>query len=39
MDAALPTGLCLAGGAYRGVGIPDRVRDAGAIADRVVRQD
>jgi oxygen-dependent protoporphyrinogen oxidase len=39
IDAALPPGLYVAGGAYRGVGIPDRVREAGAIADRVVRQD
>jgi oxygen-dependent protoporphyrinogen oxidase len=39
IDAALPPGLYVAGGAYRGAGIPDRVREAGAVADRVVRQD
>jgi protoporphyrinogen/coproporphyrinogen III oxidase len=39
IDAALPAGLYVAGGAYRGVGIPDRIREAGAIADRVVRED
>ena len=38
IDAALPPGLYVAGAAYRGVGIPDRIREAGAIADRVVRQ-
>ena len=39
IEAALPPGLYVAGGAYRGAGIPDRVREAGAVADRVVRQD
>ncbi|MDP9300448.1 MAG: FAD-dependent oxidoreductase, partial [Actinomycetota bacterium] len=38
IDAALPAGLYVAGGAYRGIGIPDRIREAGAIADRVVRE-
>ena len=38
IDASLPAGLYVAGGAYRGIGIPDRIREAGAIADRVVRQ-
>jgi Protoporphyrinogen oxidase len=38
IDAALPAGLYVAGGAYHGVGIPDRIREAGAIADRVVRE-
>jgi oxygen-dependent protoporphyrinogen oxidase len=38
IDAALPAGLSVGGGAYRGVGIPDRIREAGAIADRVVRE-
>ena len=38
IEAALPAGLYVAGGAFRGIGIPDRIREAGAIADRVVRQ-
>jgi len=36
IDAALPAGLYVAGGSYRGIGIPDRIREAGAIADRVL---
>jgi oxygen-dependent protoporphyrinogen oxidase len=39
IEAALPAGLYVAGCAYHGVGIPDRIREAGAIADRVVRED
>jgi protoporphyrinogen/coproporphyrinogen III oxidase len=38
IEAALPDGLYVAGCAYHGVGIPDRIREAGAIADRVVRE-
>ena len=34
--AALPAGIVVVGQAYDGVGVPDCVRAAGAIAERIV---
>jgi oxygen-dependent protoporphyrinogen oxidase len=37
IDAALPDGINVVGGAYRGIGIPDIVRDAERIVDLIVK--
>lgn len=37
IEAALPSGLFVAGNAYRGIGLPDCIRLAGEAADRVRR--
>jgi oxygen-dependent protoporphyrinogen oxidase len=36
IDAALPPGVYIAGSPYRGVGIPDCVRQGKDVADRLV---
>ncbi len=38
LEAALPAGLYLTGSAYRGVGIPDCVRQSQATAEQVIAQ-